>query len=93
MANDSEDRVREATERVIELEAELEAAGHATVDDSALDFAREALHQWVDSAIQVVATPGLGRVTLIHADGRRSSISSADLPFLVAKPVGWDGAR
>ena len=93
MADNSEDRVREATERVIELEAELEASGHATSDDTALAFAREALHRWVDSAIQVVATPGLGRVTLIHADGRRSSISSAELPFQVARPVGWDGER
>ena len=79
----------EAIGRVILLEEEVEASGHASTEGAALAFAKAALHAWVDSAVAVVASPGLGRVTLIHADGKRSSIASAQLPFAVSMPVGW----
>lgn len=78
--------VEEAAARVIELEQELEAAGEATVGD-ALAFSRERLHEWVETVVGVVASPGVGRVTLIHANGRESKIASPDLPFLLSKPA------
>ncbi|MFT4026423.1 MAG: hypothetical protein QM676_06445 [Novosphingobium sp.] len=86
---ESDARIDEAAARVIELEAELEASGTATTQSGRLDFARAALHEWVDSVVAVVASPGVGRVTLIHANGNESKIASPELPFLVTPPVTW----
>jgi hypothetical protein len=87
---DTDARIEEATARVIELEAELEAAGTATTKGDKLDYARAALHEWVDNVVAVVASPGVGRVTLIHANGNESKIASPELPYLVTPPVAWD---
>ncbi len=81
--------IDEATSRVIELEAELEAAGNVTTDTAALARARSLLHEWVDSVTAVVATPGVGRVVLIHANGHESRITSPELPAILAVPVTW----
>ena len=85
--------IDEATSRVIELEAELEAAGNVTSEADALVRAKALLHDWVDSVTAVVATPGVGRVVLIHANGRESRIASPDLPAILAVPVTWDAAE
>lgn len=79
--------------RVTDLEAELEASSDAAIEGDALARAREILHRWVDSVTGVVATPGVGRVVLIHANGRESRIASPDLPVLLSAPVSWDGER
>jgi hypothetical protein len=81
------DKIQAAAERVMELGEEVEASGH-TVDDAALAGARAALHAWIDGARRVVVNPALGRVTLIHDDGRISTITSAELPFLMSKAGG-----
>lgn len=81
--------VREAANRVIELEAELESAGNAAIEGQALAFARAQLHKWVDSVTGVVASPGVGRVTLIHENGNESKIASPDLPFILSRPVSF----
>lgn len=81
-----------ATSRVIELEAELEASGTATTDAAALAEVREILHRWVDSVVAVVATPGVGRAVLMHANGSKSRIASPELPALLSRPITWDGA-
>ncbi|MDE8650742.1 hypothetical protein [Novosphingobium album (ex Liu et al. 2023)] len=88
----TESQIEAATSRVIDLEAELEAAGNATTEGEALARVRAILHQWVDTVTAVVATPGVGRVVLIHDNGRESRIASPDLPFLLAVPV-THGAR
>lgn len=87
---DTNDRIEEAAARVIELEAELETSGMATTQGDKLAFARAALHEWVDSVVAVVASPGVGRVTLIHANGNESKIASPELPYSVTPPVTWD---
>lgn len=79
--------VEDAAARVIELEHELESAGSATTGGDELNFSHERLHEWVDTVVGVVASPGVGRVTLIHANGRESKIASPDLPFLLSKPA------
>jgi hypothetical protein len=84
------DKLASAVERVTELEAELEASSDATTGGEALERAREVLHRWVDSVTAVVATPGVGRVVLIHENGRESRIASPDLPVLLSAPVSWD---
>jgi hypothetical protein len=76
-------------ERVTELESELEASSEATIGGDALARAREVLHGWVDSVTAVVATPGVGRVVLIHDNGTESRIASPDLPMLLSIPVSW----
>jgi hypothetical protein len=81
------DAVEQAADRVIELEAELESAGTATIAGDDLSIARAALHDWVDSVVGVVSSPGVGRVTLIHKNGRESKIASPDLPYLLVKPI------
>lgn len=89
MTEKSDSRIESATSRVIELEAELEASGSATTEEAALARAKEVLHAWVDSVTAVVATPGVGRATLIHKDGTESRIASPDLPFKLALPVNF----
>jgi hypothetical protein len=84
---------RQVAERVTQLEAELEAASDVTMRGDALDRARLILHQWVDSVTGVIATPGVGRVVLIHANGRESRIASPDLPALLSAPVSFDHPR
>ena len=79
-----------AIDRVTQLEAELESASDATTATDALERARAVLHRWVDSVSAVVATPGAGRVVLIHADGSESRVASPQLPMLLAEPVRWD---
>ena len=73
--------------QVIELEEEVEASGYLVHGD-ALQEARTILHKWVDEMTGVVISPGLGRVTVIHGSGRPSTISSAELPFIMSKPIG-----
>ncbi len=88
MQTDQKAQARAAAKRVIELEDELEAGGNALVEESALETARAILHTWIDGLTAIVASPALGRVTVIHANGRQSSIASPDLPFLMTAPVG-----
>ncbi|MCJ2180631.1 hypothetical protein [Novosphingobium album (ex Hu et al. 2023)] len=87
MTGKAASRIEEATARVIELEAELEAAGSATTEEAQLARAKEILHAWVDSVTAVVATPGVGRAVLIHDNGTESRIASPDLPFKLAVPI------
>jgi hypothetical protein len=89
--NNSASGIDHVVERVTELESELEASSEATTSGEALARAREVLHRWVDSVTGIVATPGVGRVVLVHANGRESRIASPDLPLLLSVPVSWDG--
>jgi hypothetical protein len=82
--------LEEATNRVLELEAELEAAGNATTEGDAIVRLRAILHDWVDTVTAVVTTPGVGRAVLIHADGSESRIASPKLPALLSAPVKWE---
>lgn len=86
MDEEHSDHVQSAAERVIELEEELETTGHASIDAASLANAHAILHKWIDSVTGVVSNPGLGRVTLIHRNGRYSTISSPDLPFAMSLP-------
>ena len=85
--------IEDAAERVIALEAELESAGEAATSDAQLSLSRAALHDWVETVVGVVSSPGVGRVTLIHRDGTQSSISSPRLPFLLSRPAQFGGVR
>jgi hypothetical protein len=85
----ADDKVGKAVERVLELEAELETAGNAATGGDDLAYARAALHEWVDSVVGVVSSPGVGRATLIHSNGRESKIASPDLPFRLVRPVNF----
>ncbi len=89
-AEDQNQRIQSATVRVVELEAELEIASEAKTGSADVESARAALHQWVDSVVAVVSSPGVGRVSLIHANGKESRISNPDLPYLLSRPVQFD---
>lgn len=82
-----DDKINSTIERVTELESELEASTDATTGGDALTRARAILHEWVDGVTAVVATPGMGRVVLIHDNGSESRIASPDLPMRLAVPV------
>ena len=86
---DKEKAIQEAAKRVIGLEAELESAATAATKADELALARTALHDWVESVVGVVASPGVGRVTLIHANGHETRIASPELPYLLSKPVSF----
>ena len=88
MSDGHEDDRLAATERVVKLEEELEASGVPVLDHDTLAEAKAILHQWIDEMVATVVSPGLGRVTLIHPNGRQSSIVSPDLPFLMSRPIG-----
>lgn len=77
----ADDKIKTTADRIIDLEAELEAPGHAALENAALMTAREVLHRWVDGMEGIVVNPALGRVTVIHESGSASSIASADLAF------------
>lgn len=87
---DKTDNIKQATERVLQLEGELEAEGAASTQGDDLAHARAMLHQWVDSVVAVVSSPGVGRVSLIHEDGTESRIASPALPFLLSRPARFD---
>jgi hypothetical protein len=80
----------QAAVRVSQLEAELEAASDVTTAGASLVRARAILHHWVDTVTGVVATPGVGRLVLIHGNGSESRIASPELPMLLAEPISWD---
>ncbi len=81
--------IEEAAERVVSLEAELESAGNATTGGDDLAVIHRALHDWVETVVGAVASPGVGRVTLIHANGAQSKIASPELPYLLSRPVSF----
>jgi hypothetical protein len=91
LAMPEKNRIEEAAARVIGLEAELESAGEAAIADDDVARARTVLHDWVESVVGVVASPGIGRVSLIHANGSETRIASATLPYLLTKPVTFGG--
>ncbi|HEX4377730.1 MAG TPA: hypothetical protein VHZ99_11330 [Steroidobacteraceae bacterium] len=81
---EEEDKIKTAADRIIGLGDELEAAGHAGLQESSLQKAREVMHQWVDQMKGIVVNPALARVTVIHENGYASSIASADLAFTMS---------
>lgn len=85
--------VREALNRAISIEQEVEASGEATLDEHRVAQAKQHMREWIESVVGYVCSPGTGRVMLIHADGHESSISSPDLPFLLSRPADWTGDR
>lgn len=87
VSNEQASKIQEAADRQLELAEEVETSGHAHVDGEALEKARAALHAWVDGVKGVVVNAALGRVTVIHENGRASTISSAELPFAMSTPV------
>ncbi|HSI19300.1 MAG TPA: hypothetical protein VK980_16130 [Sphingomonas sp.] len=87
MTKEPDDTLRAVANQVIELEEEVEASGVAAIDGSELEWSRAALHKWVDDMIGVVVSPGLGRVTVIHPGGKRSSIASSTLPYAMSRPL------
>jgi Asp/Glu/hydantoin racemase len=74
-----EKKISEAVDRIVGLGQEVDAPGVAAVDEPSLALARELLRQWIDGIKGVVVNPAMGRVTVIDATGRPSSIASADL--------------
>lgn len=89
--DDTQDALHAAVDRVVQLEAELESSGEAKTGADAIADARGALHEWVDTVTAVVSSPGVGRVSLIHANGQTSTIASSHLPFLLSKPAKFGG--
>ena len=79
--------IDEAVERALELGAEVESSGEAHTGDAAIARHRAHLHAWIDTVVGVVINAGLGRVTLIHSNGRQSGIASSELPFQLSEPA------
>ncbi len=84
---DTKQSIKNAAERVIQLEEEIEAGGEASISGDALEYSKSQLRDWVETVVGVVASPGVGRVTLIHANGSETKIASPELPFLLSRPV------
>lgn len=82
--------LEEAVDRVLELGAEVESSGEAKTGGEALERSRALLHEWIDTVAGVVINAGLGRVSLIHANGKESSVASSELPFLLSQPAKFE---
>ncbi|MET0384811.1 MAG: hypothetical protein ABW321_02575 [Polyangiales bacterium] len=76
-----ESKIKETADRIVELGSEVEAPGLAAINEPSLVVAREVLQQWISEMKGVVVNPAMGRVTIIDATGRPSSIASGDLAF------------
>lgn len=87
MSEHQSDKVQAAIDRELGLAEEVEASAHVAVGGVELADARAALHKWVDSVQGVVINAAFGRVTLIHENGRRSTIASSELPYTLSTPV------
>jgi Asp/Glu/hydantoin racemase len=74
-----ENKISKTVDRIVSLGQEVDAPGVAAVNEPSLALAREILRQWIDGIQGVVVNPAMGRVTVIDATGRASSIASADL--------------
>ncbi len=92
MARKHAETTRAAAEHAVDMAEEVESSGHASTGGNELETARAVLHQWIDNMTGVVVAPGLGRVTVIHPNGRSSTISSPDLPFAMSKPISSGAA-
>lgn len=82
MAEDT--KITATADRIIELDKELETAGHAVLDAPAVVRARAVLHEWIDGMQGIVVNPALGRVTIIDQNGAASSIASAKLAYTLS---------
>ena len=82
--------ITKKAKRVVALEAELESAGEVSLKAAELARSKLALHDWVETVVGVVSSPGVGRVSLIHKDGSQSSIASPKLPFLLSRPARFE---
>src|SRR3546814_11391414 len=83
MAKDN--KITESADGIVELDKELETAGHAALGAPTVVRAREVLHQWIDDMKGVVVNPALGRVTVIDQNGGSSSIASASLAYKIGR--------
>ena len=72
---------------MMQLEEELEASGHAATEGNALESSRLVLMEWVQGLIGVVASPALGRVTVIDREGRQATITTPYLAFDLSAAV------
>ncbi|MFT4045319.1 MAG: hypothetical protein QM661_01365 [Solimonas sp.] len=77
----NEASIKATAGQIVELDKEVEATGHAAVDAPSVLRARKVLEEWARDIKGVVVSPAVGRVTLIHENGRTSSIASAELAF------------
>lgn len=81
------EKISEAAERIVALEAELENSADTVVADDELRFTKKQLAEWIETIVGVVSSPGVGRVTFLHADGSQTKIASPTLPYLLTRPV------
>ncbi|CAN5338049.1 hypothetical protein BH10PSE13_BH10PSE13_18750 [soil metagenome] len=88
MNNERTNPAQAAIDQILGLASEVEASGDAVVSDDHVTAVRAALHTWVDTVTGVAIVPALGRTTLVHANGARSSIQSSELSYALSQPVG-----
>ena len=50
----AEEKIKTTADRIVELGAELEAPGHAALEDASVVKARAVLHQWIDEMKGIV---------------------------------------
>src|SRR3546814_187945 len=81
-ANMAEDnKITAAADRIIELDKELETAGHAALDAPTVVRAREGRMTWIDDLKGGVLHPALGRSPVIDQHRWSLSIPSARLVY------------
>ncbi len=78
---------RSAADRILQLEEELEASGAAAIEGNALESSRLVLLEWVQGLIGVIASPALGRVTVIDREGRHATIITPHLAYDLSATV------
>ena len=87
MGDDHSDKTQAAIDETVKFAEELEASANPASSDT-LEETRAILHQWLDTVTSVVTVPAFGRVVLIHKNGRQSTVTSPELPFLLSGAPG-----
>ena len=86
MAEGPTDKAQEVADHVQRLAEEIETHADVALGGAALESGRARIHEWIEGMTGFVVNAAQAQVTIIHANGRQSTIFSPDLPFLLVRP-------
>lgn len=81
-------KAQEVADHVQRLAEEIETHADVALGGPALENGRARIHEWIDGMTGFVVNAAQAQVTIIHANGRQSTIFSPDLPFQLVRAAG-----
>ena len=86
-------KTEELADSVQRLAEEIETHADIILKGENLEWGKAKIHAWIDDMTGFVVNVAVGRVTIFHADGRHSDLTSPDLPFMLVRPPGPSAPR